>query len=264
MLTMLAQAFGVMLAIAILTWVISVARRNAGLVDAAWSMLLLSAALVYAGHHDWSPAALLVCALVGLWAIRLSAHILIRSRGQGEDRRYADIRRRYSPGFAWKSLFIIFGFQTVVAWIISLPLALAIGQPHVMHWSTGLAVILFVAGFLFESIADAQLARFRAEPANRGKVMDRGLWRYSRHPNYFGECLVWWGLWILALPAGWWTIVSPLLMTWLLLRFSGVTLLEQDIGERRPGYRDYVARTNAFIPGPRRKPVPCVKTGAST
>ncbi len=257
-------ALALMLAMAFATWLISLYRRDASVVDVLWPLLLLAAAVV---HFIDSPSAggALITALVGLWAIRLAAHILARNHGRGEDRRYADIRRRYSPNFGIKSLFIIFGFQTALAWIISSPLGLAIGQPHVMYWSAGLAVMLFTAGFLFESIADVQLARFRADPANAGKVMDRGLWRYSRHPNYFGECLVWWSFWLLALPAGgWWTVFSPLLMTWLLLRFSGVALLESDIAERRPDYRDYIERTNAFVPGPPRKsaPRPAPESGA--
>ena len=113
-------------------------------------------------------------------------------------------------------------------------------------------------GIGFEAIADAQMSRFKADPSHRGRVMDRGLWRYSRHPNYFGEACVWWGMWLMALGAaglgGAWSVVSPLLMTWLLLRVSGVRLLEADIGHRRPAYRDYIARTNAFVPGPVRRP----------
>jgi steroid 5-alpha reductase family enzyme len=113
----------------------------------------------------------------------------------------------------------------------------------------GIALVIF--GILVESVADAQLAAFKANQDNRGKVLDAGLWRYTRHPNYFGECCVWWGFFLFALAAGgWWTLFSPLLMTFLLLRVSGVTLLEKDIVERRPAYRDYIARTNAFIPGP--------------
>lgn len=256
------QALSVMLAMAVIAWLVSLYRRDVSVVDILWSLMLLAAAVVYAGD-DPDAGTALALGMVALWALRLALHIFLRHRGQGEDRRYADIRRRYSPGFAFKSLFIIFGFQTVLAWFVSLPLGLAVGQPHVMHWSTGLAVMLFTAGFLFESIADAQLTRFRADPANQGKVMDRGLWRYSRHPNYFGECLIWWSFWLLALPAGgWWTVISPLLMTWLLLRFSGVALLEQDISERRPAYRDYIERTNAFIPGPPRDRATSSATGA--
>ncbi len=256
------HALAIMLAMGFATWLISLYRRDASVVDVLWPLLMLAAALVHAAASPSLGAALIV-ALVGLWAVRLALHILVRNHGRGEDRRYAAIRRKYSPNFGIKSLFIIFGFQTVLAWIISSPLGLAIGQPHVMHWSTGLAVVLFTAGFLFESIADAQLARFRADPANADKVMDRGLWRYSRHPNYFGECLVWWAFWLAALPAGgWWTVFAPLLMTWLLLRFSGVSLLESDITGRRPGYREYIGRTNAFIPGPPRMRSPRTATGS--
>jgi steroid 5-alpha reductase family enzyme len=120
--------------------------------------------------------------------------------------------------------------------------------------AAGMGLALF--GVAFESIGDAQMARFKADAANRGKVMDRGLWRYTRHPNYFGEACVWWGLWLMAMAgAGWsgaWAAVSPVLMTVLLLKVSGVSLLEKDIAERRPAYRDYIARTNAFVPGPQR------------
>jgi steroid 5-alpha reductase family enzyme len=264
MLTTSLLALAVMLGMALLTWLVSIVRRDVSIVDVLWPLLLLAAALVHAGANP-SPAAALIVGLVAVWGLRLALHILLRNRGRGEDRRYVAIRRKYSPNFGIKSLFIIFGFQTVLAWIISLPLGLAIGQPHVMHWSTGLAVMLFVAGFLFESIADAQLMRFRADPASADRVLDRGLWRYSRHPNYFGECLVWWAFWLLALPGGgWWTVFSPLLMTWLLLRFSGVTLLEHDIAERRPGYRDYVERTNAFIPGAPRARTRGPEAGAGT
>ena len=110
---------------------------------------------------------------------------------------------------------------------------------------------VWAVGMIFESVGDWQLSRFKADPANHGKVMDRGLWRYSRHPNYFGECLIWWGFFLFALSAGaWWAVAGPLLLTYLLLRFSGVTLLEETIVDRRPAYRAYIARTNAFIPGP--------------
>jgi steroid 5-alpha reductase family enzyme len=124
---------------------------------------------------------------------------------------------------------------------------------------------VWLAGFGTESVADAQLAAFRADPANRGRVLDTGLWRYTRHPNYFGECTLWWGYYLLAVAAGgWWTLPAPLLMTFLLLRVSGVALLERDIGERRPGYREYVRHTNAFIPGPRKPPLAAGRPGGGT
>jgi steroid 5-alpha reductase family enzyme len=149
----------------------------------------------------------------------------------------------------------VFGLQALLAWLIAAPLAAALrgDQPVGAVDVIGFALALF--GLAFEAIADAQLARFKADAGSTGRVLDRGLWRYTRHPNYFGEFCVWWGLYLVAVGAGGaWTIFSPLLMTLLLLRVSGVALLEKDIVERRPAYRDYVARTNAFFPGPPRRP----------
>jgi steroid 5-alpha reductase family enzyme len=185
----------------------------------------------------------------GLWGARLSGYIAWRNAGEGEDHRYQAIRARNEPHFRWKSLYLVFGLQGVLAWIVSAPLLAAIASPAPYRWLDAAGVALFVLGFLFEAIADLQLTRFRADPANRGRVLDRGLWRYTRHPNYFGEFCIWWGFYLMALAAGGaWTIVSPALMTILLLRVSGVALLEKDIGERRPAYRDYVAHTSAFFP----------------
>jgi steroid 5-alpha reductase family enzyme len=194
-----------------------------------------------------------VLCLVSLWGLRLAAYLAWRNRGHDEDRRYQAIRRRNEPNFALKSLWLIFGFQAVLAWIISLPLAGAIAGDAPLGLLDGLGVALWAVGLYFEAAGDWQLARFKADPGNTGRVMDRGLWRYTRHPNYFGDFCVWWGLYLVALSAGaWWTVVGPLIMSLLLLRFSGVRLLERDIGERRPAYAEYVRRTNAFFPGPRR------------
>jgi steroid 5-alpha reductase family enzyme len=186
---------------------------------------------------------------VTLWALRLSAHLTARNWGQPEDRRYQALRATYAPGFAWKSLIIVFGLQALLAWVISLPLAAAIHSPRSLTLLDGAGASVVLLGLGLEALADRELARFKADPANHGQVLDRGLWRYSRHPNYFGEACVWWGFWLIALAAGaWWSVFAPLLMTFLLLRVSGVVLLERDIAERRPAYRDYVARTSAFVP----------------
>ena len=140
--------------------------------------------------------------------------------------------------------------RTLIQTLGSLPLLAATTGSRPLNLLDGLALLLVLFGILFESVADAQLAAFRSKPENRGKVLDSGLWRYTRHPNYFGECVVWWGFYLFAFAAGgWWAILSPLLMTFLLLRVSGVALLEKDIAGRRPGYRDYILRTNAFLPG---------------
>jgi steroid 5-alpha reductase family enzyme len=242
--------------LAVAAWAVATARRNVGLVDIAWSLFFLAAAIAYlaGGGHD-GPRAWLVLALVGCWALRLATYLAVRNWNAPEDHRYRAIRARNEPGFAWKSLYLVFGLQAVLAWLISAPLAAAIagGDPLGALDAAGAALAAF--GIAFESVADAQLAAFKSDPASAGKVMDRGLWRYTRHPNYFGEFCVAWGLWLLALGAGgWWTVFAPVLMSVLLLRVSGVALLEKDIGERRPAYRDYVARTNAFFPGPPRSP----------
>lgn len=239
-----------MLVLAFATWLLSTVRKDVSIVDSIWSLMFLVASAVYAYYapqYSWQEKLLLGMLLI--WAIRLSVHLTWRNWGEPEDRRYQAIREKYQPDFALKSLFIIFGFQAVLAWLVSLPLWAALAYGHSFSAWNIAGISLWLVGMLFETIADWQLARFRSSAANRNKVMDRGLWRYSRHPNYFGECLIWWGFYLFAVNAGaWWSILSPLLMTWLLLKFSGVVMLEETIRQRRPAYADYIARTNAFIP----------------
>lgn len=245
----------VTLSLAVIGWLITLPRENVNLVDSLWSLFLLATAVTYAVlAPELGPRAPLILMLVTLWALRLSGHLAVRNWGKPEDRRYRAIRANHSPGFGWKSLYIVFGLQAVLAWAISLPLFVAITSPQPLGFVDALGVALILTGVALEAIADRQLSRFIADPANRGRVMDRGLWRYSRHPNYFGEACVWWGFWLMAAAGGgWWSVVSVLLMTLLLLRVSGVTLLEDGMAERRPGYRDYVRRTSAFIPWPPRR-----------
>jgi steroid 5-alpha reductase family enzyme len=247
-----------MLAPATSAWVVSVIKRDVSIVDSMWAVMLLLAALVYAGGAEpYGGRTWLILVMVFLWAVRLSGHIVRRNWGEPEDRRYQDIRQKYEPHFALKSLGIIFWFQAGLAWLISMPLWPALTVPVEGTVFDVLAVTLWTAGMIFEGIGDWQLSRFRADPLHRNKVMDRGLWRYTRHPNYFGECLIWWGFYFFALPTGaWWTALGPLLLTYMLMKFSGVPLVEQTIVERRPAYRDYIARTNAFIPGPPKQGMP--------
>jgi steroid 5-alpha reductase family enzyme len=239
-------------AIAVLSlagWVLATARRNVAVVDSLWGPFFLAATVAYVARAT-SPRGWLVLALVLVWAVRLSTYVTWRNWGEPEDRRYQAIRAGREPGFWWKSLYVIFGLQALLAWVISLPLHGAAVSGAPLGPLDALGAALFLFGFAFETIGDAQLARFKADPAHRGAVMDRGLWRYTRHPNYFGECCVWWGFYAIAVSAGaWWSIPGPLLVTFLLLKVSGVTLLEKDIGERRPAYAQYVARTPAFVPG---------------
>lgn len=189
-------------------------------------------------------------ALVAIWALRLAIYLTWRNWGEPEDHRYQKMRSANQPNFELKSLFIIFWLQGVLAWIVSLPLLAAANSAEPLKALDYLGAVLVLFGTWFESAADAQLASFKADPANRGKVMDRGLWRYTRHPNYFGEFVVWWGFYLMAVAAGgWWSLPGPLLMSFLLLKVSGVTMLEKDIGERRPAYQQYIERTNTFFPG---------------
>jgi len=239
------------LLVATITWMISVVKKDVSIVDSAWSLLFISAALFYltdVNQREW-----LVLVLLLIWSIRLCAHITLRSWGEEEDPRYQAIREKYSPGFSWKSWGIIFVFQAVLAWLLTLPLFVIFSSPTEMGLLSYVAAAVIVFGICFEAIADWQLYQFKSKPENRGKVMDSGLWHYSRHPNYFGEATVWWGFFLFALDQGaWWSIASPILITFLLLRFSGVSLMESTITERRPAYREYIASTNAFIPGPRK------------
>jgi len=243
-----------MATLAILTWLLSVIKRDVSIVDSIWSLMILAGGAVYAASSDYyGTRSALILGLLLLWALRLSIYLTWRNWGEPEDRRYREIRDNYSPHFALKSLGIIFLLQALLAWIISLPLWPALSQSVVLQPLDVLAIALWLLGMSFETIGDWQLARFKADPANRGKVLDHGLWRYTRHPNYFGEALIWWGFYLFAVSAGaWWTLPAPLIMTWLLLKFSGVVLLEQTISERRPDYRRYIESTNAFIPGPRK------------
>ena len=256
-LTLYLYGLGVTVLLLLLTWSISLFRRDVSIVDSSWSLMFLAMTFAYTVpawlNGELGARATLVLLLVSAWALRLSIYISWRNWGEGEDRRYQAIRRKHEPGFAFKSLYLVFGLQGLLAWFISLPLLAAATGSSPLGILDLVAVLLWLIGFGFETVADAQLAAFRANPENRNKVLDRGLWRYSRHPNYFGECTLWWGFYLLAVAAGgWWSFPAPLLMTFLLLRVSGVALLERDISERRSSYREYVQQTNAFIPGPRK------------
>jgi steroid 5-alpha reductase family enzyme len=239
-------------------WLWSVARRDASVVDAWWGPLFLAVAAVAAAVAPGDPARrLLTLGLVAAWSLRLAGHIAWRNRGHGEDYRYRAMRQAHGARFWWVSLFTVFLFQGVLAIVISLPLVVAVTAPAPggLGWLDLAGAALWLTGFLFEAVGDWQLARFKAEAANRGRVMDRGLWSWTRHPNYFGETLLWWGFWLLAAgtPAGLWTVFSPLLMTFLLLRVSGVALLEKGLAASKPGYAAYVERTSAFLPRPPRR-----------
>lgn len=251
--------FGASLALAALVvlwyktilFIVALVRRDASSADTGWGpgFLLATIAVLW----WWSPSGarpLLVTLLVAVWAIRLGTHIFLRNWGRGEDWRHAKRRHAWGAWWALRSYLQVFIFQGALVLIIALPVlwvnTFGGGFLTALDW---LGVAVWVFGFTYEVIADAQLARFLKQPANHGKVLQTGLWRYSRHPNYFGEAAQWWGLWLIALsvPGGWFTVLGPLAITFLLLRVSGVPLLEGR-QMQNPHFRDYASGTPAFIP----------------
>ncbi len=251
----LLTAFAAVLVFAGLGWLLSLRLKDVSIVDSMWSLMFLLSAVSYTlALEETGPRTLLVLSLLAIWAIRLSAYITWRNWGHGEDFRYQEIRADNQPGFEFKSLYMVFGLQGLLAFVISMPLLVAIQSDAPLGLLDAVGALLWLVGLVFEAGGDWQLARFRVNPDNRGKVLDSGLWALTRHPNYFGDFCIWWGFFLLGLAAGgWWTFISPLLMSGLLLKVSGVALLEKDIGNRRPEYARYVRETNAFFPGPRRR-----------
>lgn len=221
--------------------------------DTFWGLgFVLIAVVCCTIGKGYEPRRILVTVLTAVWGLRLASHIFWRNKGKGEDFRYRAMRARHGKRFAMVSLYSVFALQGLLMWVISLPLQIGeiSPEPARLTWLDWAGVIVWLIGFGFESIGDLQLARFKAAPKNKGKVMDRGLWRYTRHPNYFGDALLWWGFFLIALstPAGAWTVIGPLIMTGLLMKVSGVALLEKTLMKTKPEYRDYIRRTNAFFP----------------
>ncbi len=242
------------LAVGVVSWLFSVIRKDVSFVDSLWSLFFLLAAVVFAiESQPISIRGKLVLVLVAIWALRLCVYITARNWGEPEDYRYQSIRAHNEPGFAFKSLYIVFGLQGVLAWLVAMPLLPAIASESALTAVDIIAVMLWLTGFIFEAGGDYQLARFKAREDSAGRVLDTGLWRYTRHPNYFGDFCMWWAFYLFAVASGgWWSILSPLLMSVLLLKVSGVAMLEKTISNRRPEYAEYIRRTNAFFPGPRR------------
>lgn len=233
-------------------WLVSLALRNSSIVDIFWGTGFVIANWIFFFLAPQGAIArkALIGVLVTLWGLRLSLYILWRNWGKPEDFRYQKWRRESGRIWWWKSWFQVFLLQGVLLWIISAPLLAAqLGaEPASLTVLDYLGAAVWLKGFFFETAGDLQLARFKADPRNKGKVMDRGVWRFTRHPNYFGDAAQWWGFYLIAAAAGaWWTIFSPILMTLLLLRVSGVALLEKTL-ETRPGYKEYARRTSAFVP----------------
>jgi steroid 5-alpha reductase family enzyme len=239
-------------------WALSVVLEDAGIIDVFWGLGFVLVAWLSALTGDgWIGRKVLVTALTSLWGLRLSIHIFMRNRGRGEDPRYQAFRRRGGKRFWLTSLWNIFLLQAALLLLIALPLMTAQAHPTPGHlrWTDVAGTLVWTVGFIFETLGDLQLKSFLSDPANRGRVMRYGLWAWTRHPNYFGESLIWWGIFLIALstPFGAASIIGPALITFLLLRVSGVTLLEGDLKTRRKGYAEYIRTTSAFFPWPPKK-----------
>ncbi|MBT8446470.1 MAG: DUF1295 domain-containing protein, partial [Gammaproteobacteria bacterium] len=198
-----------------LVWLVSLIKRDVSIVDSLWSLMFLLGAVVYAvGVPDASPRVTLVLALTAVWALRLSGYITWRNWGEGEDHRYQAMRANSPATFPYRSLVTVFYLQAVLASLVALPLLGAIRGTAPLGWLDYAGIGLWVFGMYFEVIGDAQLARFKADPGNKGRVLDTGLWRYTRHPNYFGEFCLWWGFYLIAAGAGaWWSLPGPMLIS---------------------------------------------------
>jgi steroid 5-alpha reductase family enzyme len=242
----------------VLLWPVSLIKKDASIADIFWGLgFVMIAWLSFFITDGYVVRKLLIVCLTSIWGIRLFVHILLRHIGKGEDPRYGVMRKNHGKNFWWVSLFTVFMLQGFLLWVVSLPVQ--IGQwaslPASLTWLDGLGTLIWVVGFTFEAVGDWQLAQFLKNPENRGSVMNKGLWAYTRHPNYFGESLIWWGMYIitLAVPGTFWGIIGPVTITFLLLKVSGVPMLE-DLMREQPEYRAYIEETNAFFPWfPRKK-----------
>ena len=230
-------------------WLLSLKKNNVTHVDIMWSLFFVLNALYFYTAFTPSLRSTLILFLVLLWGLRLSVYLAIRNWGKSEDARYLKIRQNNEPNFRYKSAYIIFGFQSILAWIVGSILFMAIENDHPLTWLDSLGLLITLCGIIYESIADYQLMQFKNDIKNRGKLLQSGLWKLSRHPNYFGEILVWWGFFITTLVTGiHFNLIAPLLMTFLILRFSGVTLLEANLIKKFNGYDDYQKKVNTIIP----------------
>ena len=257
-----------------LLWLVSLAIKDSSIVDIWWGagfvLLGWTAALLHIkGHvHAWpNDAPLLILVMVTVWGLRLTIHLARRNLGHGEDPRYVAMRKKAGKAWPVRSLWQVFWLQGVIMWIVALPVLVTVatgaqqwsGGEHAdaplpedpITWLALVGVAVWAVGMFFETVGDLQLTRFKADPASKGKVMNTGLWRYTRHPNYFGDACVWWGIWLVAASTGaWWTFVGPALINFMLVQVSGKALLEKGMKKTRPGYDDYIRRTSGFIPRP--------------
>lgn len=253
MLTLFLTTFLIIIALLTLLWVLSVIITNASIVDLFWGFGFVAANGCYFFlSDDHSVRSILLLVLVSLWGFRLSIYLAFRNLGKGEDFRYQEFRRKYGPTrYWWISFFQVFLLQGFLLMLVSLPLLGAnVGsQSENLSWLDYLGILVWVIGFVFEAGGDFQLSRFKRNPENKGKVLNTGFWKYTRHPNYFGDSAVWWAYAIFSIAAGsYWQIVGSVLMTLLIIKVSGVALLEKSLNTTKPQYAEYIRKTNSFFP----------------
>jgi steroid 5-alpha reductase family enzyme len=241
---------GVVTLLMLTIWISSILCRNASIVDAFWGFGFVVVAWTTFLMTNPQQRSVLLPVLTTIWGLRLSLFLAWRNWGLPEDFRYRSMRDKHGSRFWLVSLLTVFVLQGIVMWIVSLPLQTSGAMREGSTALVAIGVLLWLIGILFEGIGDWQLARFRSVASNKGLVLNRGLWRYTRHPNYFGDFCVWWGLFIVCLQHGApvWSVVGPIVMSILLMKFSGVALLEKSLKKAKPDYAEYVASTNAFFP----------------
>lgn len=247
------QAFAVILIMMTLLWIISVIKKNVSIVDLFWGFGFVLVSVFYFLNSDgYNLRKIIVMSLAAAWGFRLSIYLTWRNYGKGEDFRYRQFRQNYGEKrYWWISFFQTFLLQGILMWLISAPLlgAQYYGQNKALNFLDWTGIIFWIIGIAFEAGGDWQLAVFKSNPANRGKVLDSGFWRYTRHPNYFGDSSVWWGFGFLCLASGsWLPALGSVLMTLLIIKVSGVALLEKNLKEQKPQYKEYIAKTSSFIP----------------
>ncbi|MEW6127333.1 MAG: DUF1295 domain-containing protein [Acidobacteriota bacterium] len=256
--TLLGVTLALVLGMMLVLWLVSLMVKDASIVDSFWGVGFAAIGWVSFFLTDGAaPRKFLITSLVTIWGLRLGLHIFSRNHGKGEDYRYRAMRKQWGDKFPLVSLITVFGLQGLLMWFISMPVQIAqtSATPANFILFDYLGIGVWLIGFFFEAVGDFQLRQFKGNPANKGKVMDVGLWRYTRHPNYFGDATLWWGYFLIAcaVPMGYLTFFSPLLMTFFLMKVSGVALLEKSLKKSKPGYLEYVARTSSFFPLPPKK-----------
>lgn len=241
-----------------LNYLLALWRRDNSLADIAWGpgFILVAIITFLASDHE-TIRQWFVLGLVIAWGGRLALRIYRRNRGKGEDFRYRKWREEWGKNWVLRSYLQVFLLQGFFMWLVSLPLiVINAGSEASPGWWDFAGIGVWLTGFLFETIGDAQLDAFLKQQSNRGKILDTGLWRYSRHPNYFGEVMQWWGIFIIAnaVPSGWVSIIGPLMITFLILKVSGVPLLEKAMSQN-PEFKAYQEKTSKFIPWFQKRPV---------